>query len=101
MKYDYDHRGYLLPEGCKDLIDVLKLPEGRKDQPELPPIVGELELPDPIELRELAALVNQKPFQLIADLMALGVFANLHQHLDFATAAKVARNYGYTTRRAH
>src|SRR5258707_1071346 len=25
MNYDYCKRGYLLPEGCKDLIDVLNL----------------------------------------------------------------------------
>ena len=25
MDYDYTKRSYLLPEGCKDLIDVLKL----------------------------------------------------------------------------
>ena len=24
MNYDYSKRGYLLPKGCKDLIDVLK-----------------------------------------------------------------------------
>lgn len=26
MDYDYSKRGYLLPEGCKDLIDVIQSP---------------------------------------------------------------------------
>jgi len=28
MDYDYKKRDYLLPQGCKDLIDVLRLPAG-------------------------------------------------------------------------
>ena len=40
MNYNYSKRGYLLPEGCKDLIDGLKLrdkPE-EKEKSSLPPI---------------------------------------------------------------
>jgi hypothetical protein len=95
MNHNDHERGWLLPEGCKDLMDVLRLREGGKEMPELPPVVGEIELPDRIELCELARLVNQKPFQLIVDLTALGVFAQLDQPLDFSVAAKLARNYGY------
>jgi hypothetical protein len=48
---DFMKRGYLLPEGCKDLIDTLKLkPQHEPKHPSplhpapapLPPIIGEL-----------------------------------------------------------
>lgn len=105
MNYDYSKRGFLLPEGCKDLIDVLKLADQSKQQqpvlppPLLPPIIGQMEVPDQIAVRELAALVNQKPFQIIADLMGLGIFANVNQQLDFGTVSRVLRKYGYAAKR--
>lgn len=30
MDYDYSKRGYLLPDGCKDLIDVFRPKKGKK-----------------------------------------------------------------------
>jgi len=100
-------RGYLLPEGCKDLIDVLKLkprPEPERRSPQLPvsppPIVGEVVIPEQASASELAALVGQKPFQIIADLIELGVLATGKQPLGFAMALRVARKYGYIATRA-
>ena len=103
MNYDYSKRGYLLPEGCKDLIDVWKLEAQKKaleqqQMPKpiapLPPIagelvmiaplpltVGEVVIPDRTTLLQLAKLLNQKPFRIIADLMELGVFANVNDSL--------------------
>jgi translation initiation factor IF-2 len=48
----------------------------------------------PIVVRELAEQLKQKPFKIIADLMEAGVFANVNQAIDEATAQKVCAKYG-------
>jgi len=103
-------RGYLLPEGCKDLIDVIKLkPESEPSTPlpqqcvaksDLPPVIGEIVIPQPTLVGELAGLLKQKPFQIVADLMQFGVFANVNQALDFDIISSVARKYGFIEKRA-
>jgi hypothetical protein len=103
---DYSKRGYLLPDGCKDLIDVLRLNESqvawRVGQPlsPTPPPKGDILLSQKATVREFAAILGQKPFKVIADAMELGVFANANMYLDFETMSKIARKYGYTARKA-
>ncbi len=104
MSPDYSKRDYLLPKGCKDLIDVLKLEAQQKKedawQPhQLPPITGELLVSEQTSVRELAALLDRKPFVIIADLMELGLFANVNQPLDFESVSRVLRKYGYTAKK--
>jgi hypothetical protein len=121
MEHDFMSRGYLLPKGCKDLIDAMRLkstflpqglepsfdisklepqffifdPKHQSKTPVLPPIVGELVVPNPTTVSQLASLLGQKPFQIIGDVMELGVFASINQALDFKTISSVARKYGY------
>jgi translation initiation factor IF-2 len=52
-------------------------------------------LPDAMEVRELAAKLGTKPFQVVADLLEMRRFKLADETIDFETAAKVARNYGY------
>jgi translation initiation factor IF-2 len=49
---------------------------------------------------QLAALLGKKPFQIIADLMEIGVFASANQSLDFEAISKVARQYGFIAKKA-
>ncbi len=49
----------------------------------------------PIVVRELADLMKLKPFKIIADLMELGVFANVNQAIDETTAQRVAAKNGF------
>ena len=126
MENDYMKRGYLLPEGCKDLIDVLKrkekhpqdllqtlprqfahLPNAQgslikplKHPSSPPPIKGEIVVPAQTTVSQLAALLGQKPFVILADLMQMGVFACVSQWLGFETISKVARKYGLVARKA-
>ncbi|MDB6064492.1 MAG: Translation initiation factor [Pedosphaera sp.] len=102
--YDYRKRGYLLPPGCKDLIDVLKCPapyveksrlQFQTDDEPTGEFLGEIAIPDEIMVRELARLVGQKPFRIIALLMKWGVFATPQQSIDFKTASTVLRYFGY------
>src|ERR1019366_5115172 len=94
MEYDYKKRDYLLPEGCKDLIDALKpkvqpLQQSPAAPRPLPPIVGEMTFAGQMTVGDLAAVLKQKPFQVIVDLMELGVFANMHEQIVFETIAQV------------
>jgi translation initiation factor IF-2 len=62
----------------------------------IPPTNGELiTLKPPIVVRELAEQLKRKPFQLIADLMELGVFANVNQSIEEEVAQKICAKYGF------
>src|SRR6185503_10877362 len=101
MFYDYSKRGYLLPPGCKDLVDVLKLkadqalPVSKDLVGPAPASLGEIRVGRDTSVRELAALLEQKAFQIIADLMEIGIFANVNHNVDFDVITKVARKYGF------
>jgi len=108
MENEYMRRGYLLPKGCKDLIDVLYLkgqarpvmkPTPLPTKP-LPPVNGVVVLPGHTTVLELAAKLEQKPFRIVADLMEFGVFATVKQALDFNTLSKVTRKYGFRVKNA-
>jgi len=49
----------------------------------------------PVVVRQLAELLNRKPFQLIADLMELGVFANVNQSIDENAARRLCAKHGF------
>jgi translation initiation factor IF-2 len=49
----------------------------------------------PIVVRELAVQLKQKPFKIIADLMELGVFANVNQAIDEKIAQQLCAKYGF------
>lgn len=68
-------------------------------QPErkfVPPATGELiTMKPPIVVRNLAEFLKRKPFQLIADLMELGVFANVNQTIEEPVAQRLCAKYGF------
>jgi translation initiation factor IF-2 len=60
------------------------------------PETGELIIiKPPIAVRELAVQLKQKPFKIIADLMELGVFANVNQAIDEKIAQQICAKYGF------
>src|SRR2546425_7034731 len=99
MNHDYSKRDYLLPKGCKHLIDALKQEaqahalhqQTFKPAAALPPLKGEIVVPDHATTLRLASILGQKPFRIIADLMDIGIFANVNQELDFDTITKITR----------
>jgi hypothetical protein len=106
MENEYMKRGFLLPAGCKDLIDVWKFkPQPRSGRPTIPilalppPITGVITIPAQMTVIELAAALAQEPLQFMFDLMDLGVFELPRHQLDFDTIARVARKYGYTVKK--
>ncbi len=73
---------------------------GRTAAPAVPkfvvPTTGKIiSLKPPIIVRELAEKLGRKPFQLIADLMELGVFANVNQSVDELVAQRLAAKHGF------
>jgi translation initiation factor IF-2 len=54
-----------------------------------------IELPAQITVRELAGMIKASPIEIIKNLMANGVMANINQLVDFDTAAIVAAEMGY------
>jgi translation initiation factor IF-2 len=64
-------------------------------KPSLPADARSITLKPPIVVRELAEQLKQKPFKVIADLMEVGVFANVNQSIDEVIAAKVCAKYGF------
>src|SRR5512139_3746751 len=54
-----------------------------------------IELPPTITVRDLAKLMESSPIEIIKNLMANGVMANINQQIDFDTAAIVAAEMGF------
>jgi len=62
----------------------------------LAPATGQLiTLKPPIIVRDLAEQLKRKPFQLIADLMEVGVFANVNQSIDEDVAQRICAKYNF------
>jgi len=54
-----------------------------------------ISLKPPIIVRDLAEQLKRKPFQIIADLMETGVFANVNQSIEEDVAKKICAKYGF------
>ena len=56
-------------------------------------------VPDYLEIRELAKLLELKPFNIVADLLKLGIFKHADELIDFSTAATVGKTHGFVVER--
>jgi hypothetical protein len=56
-------------------------------------------VPDFIEVRELAELLGLKPFQVVADLLELGIFKHADELIEFSAAASVGNKRGFVVAR--
>jgi len=54
-----------------------------------------IEIPVSITVRELAEIIETSPIDVIKQLMANGVMANINQQIDFDTAAIVVEEFGF------
>ena len=101
---------YLLPDGCKDLIDALHLQRqppnsGPAAAPGDPPpmpipfsppggLPKSISIPDPVILRDLATTLHTKSHVIIHALMYQNVFATAQTEIDFPTAAALCSRLG-------
>ncbi|MBL7064012.1 MAG: translation initiation factor IF-2 [Anaerolineae bacterium] len=58
----------------------------------------QVEIPDLLTVRQLAALMDISPIVVIKELMNAGVMANINQEIDYETAAIVAQELGFEPR---
>ena len=87
----------------KQPVDFLKLTKFKPAQSKplppnptsLPPVIGGLVIPHQASASQLAALLGQKVFQIMADVMRLGFFTTPEQPLRFEIISRVARRYGF------
>ncbi|MEE8367294.1 MAG: translation initiation factor IF-2 N-terminal domain-containing protein, partial [Thermoanaerobaculia bacterium] len=54
-----------------------------------------IEIPDNLTVRDLADRIEVSPIDVIKQLMANGVMANINQQIDFDTAAIVIAEFGF------
>jgi translation initiation factor IF-2 len=54
-----------------------------------------IHLKPPVIVRDFATALGLRPFQLISELMQMGVFASISQSLDEAVASKIAEKHGF------
>jgi len=54
-----------------------------------------IEIPESLTVRDLADRIEASPIDVIKQLMANGVMANINQQIDFDTAAVVIAEFGY------
>jgi translation initiation factor IF-2 len=54
-----------------------------------------IEIPDSLTVRDLATIIEVSPIDVIKQLMANGVMANINQQIDFDTAAIVMEEFGF------
>jgi len=101
MDDEFMKRGYLLPEGCKDLIELSKYQQKPVPKPPAspPPLIGEMTVTEPMTVGQLASALKQTPYQIIADLMEIGVYARLDYLIAFDAIAKITRKYGYLAKK--
>ncbi len=90
---------FLLPEGCKDLVDALRLQQQIKEtgstSAEPPqPLPKSVALPDPVSVRDLASALHRRPFEVIGSLMEFNLFCSLNTQLDFQAASALCLSYG-------
>jgi translation initiation factor IF-2 len=77
--------GKQAPAPAKPAAPQIVLPEGA-------PVIT---IKPPIVVRDLAEQMRLKPFKIIADLMEIGVFANVNQAIDETIAQRVAAKNGF------
>ena len=71
------------------------LKPGEPPKPLLPADAQVITIKPPIGVRDLAVALKQKPFKIIADLMEVGVFANVNQAIDDSVAQRICAKYGF------
>ena len=104
---DFMKRGFLLPEGCKDLTDVYwKVEAQGTSKPQTPHSQGKIvhpkpqkkpvvHLPSSVTARDLAIALGAKLPVIIRVLKQMKIFRSVDQKIPFYCAAKVAAKCGF------
>src|ERR1035438_1732548 len=91
---DYSKRDYLLPPGCKDLADAIKL--GAATVPPhvcYPPITKRVTLPGKVSVRFIAEVSGQDLQTINGVMHALRIAVDVNRSIDFDDAQRILRRY--------
>lgn len=95
-----NERGYLLPPGCKDLLDVINLPKAPEPEPvRYPPITQKVTFPDVVAVRFLGEASGQDLSTIVALMRELRIMVNVNRSVDFRAAQKILRHFGVWAQR--
>ena len=88
-------RDYLLPKGCKNLLDVIKrqATSTESDPPE-PAIRAWVFLPEKVSVRYIALLAGEDVRMVCGRMRRLGIVCTVDRAVDFADAWRVLLTYG-------
>ena len=88
-------RSYLLPGGCKDLIDVTKKQAApAESNPPQPRIRAWVFLPEKVSMRYMAHIAGDDLRTLYGRMRQLGIVCTFDRAVDFADAQRVLLTYG-------
>ena len=92
------------PEPLQDAVsspnDAANVGEATVPAPPPEPVDDKvIHLKPPIGVRDLAAALKLKPFEVIRDLMGMNIFVNLNQTVDVEVASAVCKRHGFTFER--
>jgi len=98
---DYNKRDSLLPAGCKDLADAIKLEQasGRPPFPD-PPITRQVSLPEIVSVKYLAEVIGASLYTMNMLMNALKVPISVDRSVDFEVAARILRKFGIEAKRS-
>jgi hypothetical protein len=89
-------RDYLLPAGCKDLVDALQTRKEAVPPPPAPypPITTQVGLPAKVSVRFLAEVSGQDLHTITRLMSDLRIIVSASRSVDFADAQRILRMYG-------
>src|SRR6266478_4283777 len=92
---DNTERGYLLPPGCKDLVDAIK---HQKDSEPVrvpyPPITRNVILPNMVAVRYLVEVSGQELDVITALMKDLRIIVDVNRSVEFGAAQRILRHFG-------
>ena len=93
--HDDAKRGYLLPAGCKDLLDAIKKEEATVPPPvSYPPITGKITLPEKVAVRFLAEISGQELHVIMTLMNKLRIHISANRSVNFGDAQRILRQFG-------
>jgi hypothetical protein len=95
QSHDDAKRSYLLPEGCKDLLDAIKKEAASVPPPvSYPPITRRIRLPQKVAVRFLAEISGQELHVIMALMNRLRIVVDINRSVDFDHAQRILGRQG-------
>jgi len=98
---DYSKRDYLLPDGCKDLADLIRREAAAVSPPRPdPPITRRVTLPGVVSVKFIAEATGQSLHKIANRMNELRIIVSVNRSIEFDDAVRILRRYGIGADRA-